>query len=116
MRELDEEFALRGDLPAPADVRLLGYARASYTGGKPQFYGVARTISLSPRNTDTYVEGVRALNFDPLDGAPGWIGVLEKFRREESSHVAPPLVLVIEMLKSYLEAEPDAARWLLFQA
>lgn len=112
LRELNEEFALEPhDSPGREDVKVIGYARTTFTGGKPQFYGVARVKDMRPKIREEYVEIIEEFSFERGGGASALLARIETFQRE-ARLVAPPLKLLFRTLRRFLDETPDAEAWL----
>lgn len=109
-REATEEMGLGSTPLRPTDIRVLGYARATYTGGKPQFYGVARAKELTVSSTEIYARGFERVEFSPEDGLDGIVAALLAF---EGAHdnVTPPLRLIIRSLRTWADTDPGAEAW-----
>ena len=111
LRELTEEMKLKpAQVPSHAETKVIGYSRATYLGGKPQFYGVCRIGDVKP-GTDRYARRYERLTFK--GGAAGLVAALEAFVEENADGVAPPLEMHVLMTKHWLESDPDAEEWLL---
>lgn len=115
LRELREELGLDpASAPGVVDIRVIGYARATYLGGKPQFFGVVRTPGLRPTIRDderNYVQAHETHHFDPSAGAQGLLDALRGFADTRHDAVAPPLRLLTGVLADWL-CEEGARRWL----
>lgn len=111
LRELEEEMGLPPrQVPSLADTKVIGYARATYLGGKPQFYGVCRIGDVQPRPKDAYVDDFERLEF--RGGAAGVMQVLREFAAAHPGELAPPLEMLIQVLEQWLRTDPGAAAWL----
>ena len=110
LRELAEEMSLRrGEVPTLDEAKVLGYSRATYLGGKPQFYGVARIARVTP-GKDQYVDRFLRLDFD--DGVSGLIRQLDLFEDKHNDLLAPPLQMLLKVVRAWLREDADAADWL----
>lgn len=110
LRELREEMRLRPeDVPRMSDTKVIGFSRATYMGGKPQFYGVTRIGNVKPR-TDRYGQRFARVPFS--DGADGLIEALNAFLKKHHDQISPPLEMLGMVVENWLE-EPQAADWLL---
>ena len=111
LRELAEEMKLNpADVPSHADTKVIGYSRATYLGGKPQFYGICRIGKVKP-GTDRYARRYERLTFK--GGAAGLVAALESFVERNADTVAPPLEMHVLMTTYWLDSDPGAEEWLL---
>jgi hypothetical protein len=113
IRELSEEAGITGEgLPTHEDCRVIGFARASYFGGKPQFFGVARVPYLRPKIVSgEYVESQKIISFTPDDSG---LSIVEKLLYFLSRHdrVSPSLVMLTAFMKLWIEEDAGAGQWL----
>lgn len=115
--ELGAAFAVSGAIPGsiPGQATVLtGYARFLLRGGKPEFFGIARSTTRSEDMERTaaeqhYVRGLASEPFDP--GAAGLIAAIDRmfdsgwFERRFSVS----LVVSLRLARAWLEtAPPDA--------
>ena len=111
LRELTEEMGLAPEqVPSLAATKIVGYSRATYLGGKPQFYGVCRIGRLVPKG-DQYTERFHRIDYD--GGAAGLLAALERFTDRHEDEFSPPLEMLIKVVENWLLDDPDAERWLL---
>lgn len=115
-RELSEELGIRSAEVSELDsLRLLGYARFSHLGGKPQFFGVARLEPTRERvdsTTDRYVAEHLTVDYDPRGGVDGLLRALDAFEQKHRDEISFPLHVNILMVRSWLTANGQAASWL----
>jgi hypothetical protein len=113
-RELAEETQLlqsasvdlRGRLQ---DIKIIGYSRASYMGGKPQFYAVARIAEkLEPkvrRSEKNYVHGFTVVEFDPNGEEQGILDATRSFEEVHGANFSPSLKGLLFALESWLRPQ-----------
>lgn len=112
LREMDEEMGLDGKgLPGLEDTKVLGYARATYTAGKPQFYGVARSKRLGNIRKDLYTRRMRTVEFDPSGGIPAIVAEIRRLH-EVGYRFSPALVLLLDALERWNAEDPEAFGWI----
>lgn len=111
LRELREEMHLRRrDTPKREATKVIGYSRATYLGGKPQFYGVCRIGAVTPRPKERFVRRFERVEFN--GGAAGVTKALDDFAAARPGQLAPPLEMLIQVVKDWLLTDPGAAAWL----
>lgn len=119
-RELCEELGIaKRDEPGDADIRIIGYARLTHMGGKPQFYGVTRVHNVTPRiaaSERRYVADHLQIPFDPAGGSAGVVAALDQVLATygPQDDVAFALYVNIAMLKQWLATSDQAESWLLW--
>jgi hypothetical protein len=116
-REMVEELGLsREETPDLDDIRIVGYNRTTSLGGKPQFCGVARLGPVTARirrQEVLYVdEHLTYETFDPADGEPALRAALDRIETRYRRQLAFPLYVTIQLLRQWLDTDPDAAAWL----
>jgi hypothetical protein len=110
LRELSEEMSLNpSEVPTLADTKVVGYSRATYLGGKPQFYGVCRIARVTP-GRDRFVERFERLDFERT--ADGVIGALDGFAAAHADALSPPLEMLVHVVREWLQSNEDATDWL----
>ncbi len=110
LRELEEEMDLqKAQVPTLEDTKIVGYSRATYLGGKPQFYGVARITRVNP-GKDKYVDRFARLDFE--GGVHGLVEELEKFAAKHYDVLAPPLEMLLIVVKRWIQEDQEASGWL----
>ncbi|MGY1636281.1 hypothetical protein ACI78V_06480 [Geodermatophilus sp. SYSU D00742] len=110
LRELREEMALPAhQVPGLEATKVVGYSRATYLGGKPQFYAVCRIGDVEPGG-DEYTERFHEICFD--GGADGLIAALERFEDRHEDQFSPPLQMLIRVVQEWLLDDPGADEWL----
>lgn len=116
MRPLNErETKWRRERPRvePDDVIITGYSRATYTGGKPQFYGVARSPERLIDPDEVYVRSFRSLEFSTAEGGKSLVAALKKFLSENYAQASPSLIYSVWMLDDWLSTDSRGAEsWL----
>jgi hypothetical protein len=120
LRELTEELGLqrwRGEVPSLSDIKIIGYSRATYMAGKPQFYAVSRlSREVRPRLSRSerrWLSGFgEPLEFDPLRGGDGLMSALRSLQSSRGESFSDSLKILIEMLELWLESDPGAESWL----
>lgn len=118
-RELREEAGLPKTHVIPAnDVKIIGFGRATYFGGKPQFFGVARTSTLvNPKikgeeKSKRYAKAHALIPVSLDENGAGIMRAIDKFM---STHylISPSLVALSEMMRDWFEDDEEAGDWLL---
>jgi hypothetical protein len=120
LRELREELGLgrwSRKSPRREDVKIIGFSRATYLGGKPQFYAVARIPSSArPRVRRAEHKWIglngKAVEFDPDTGVQGLLEALLVLRRDVEVNLSNALIALIGMIELWVEADPAAEAWL----
>lgn len=116
MRPRDIAAAAWGRKPVsvgPSDIIVTGYARASYTGGKPQFYGVARSPERLIDLREKYVRSYRTIEFSQEEGVPSLVRSLKAFLAEHIEQVSPSLIYSVWMLEDWWRQDKRlASTWL----
>jgi hypothetical protein len=116
-REMVEEMGLvPADQHGPEDIKVVGYARVTSLGGKPQFYGVASLGRVTTRVTGKdklFTFDHRTVDFDPYDGVPGLLVALDEVERRYHGQLSFPLHMNIQLIRQWLARDPAAAAaWL----
>ena len=96
-------------MPSLDATKVVGYSRATYLGGKPQFYGVCRIGRVDPGG-DKFTERFQRITFE--GGADGLIAALERFVEEHEDQVSPPLQMLVRVVREWLGDDADAENWL----
>lgn len=110
LRELREEMSLTPDeVPSMEDTKIIGFARATFLGGKPQFFGVCRVGRINPR-PDQFGDRFERIAFSP---ELPLVAALEKFVEQHHDIVAPSLEMLVLTVKNFLIADPRAEAWLM---
>jgi hypothetical protein len=114
-REMTEELGL----PQPPDlarIKVLGYARWTSLGGKPQFYGIAKLSDAKTKRKGIeklFVDYHPEEPFDPHDGIAGLLRALDSIELKHRSALAFQLAMTITMVRQWVAAAPEpAAAWL----
>lgn len=114
-REMTEELGLP-EPPDPARIKVLGYARWTTLGGKPQFYGIAKLDDAKPRRKGIeklFVDYHPEETFDPHNGIAGLLRALDAIEQNHRSALSFQLAVTIRLIRQWIAAEPAAAAaWL----
>lgn len=114
VREMREELGWPAEVVIDqAAVRILGYARFSHLGGKPQFAGVAKVDSVYEKIRGIerrYVDDYHVIAFDP-DRPSDLRRALRAFQQRHRKELSFPLFLNLELLCAWLEGDPQALQW-----
>jgi 8-oxo-dGTP pyrophosphatase MutT (NUDIX family) len=115
-REMCEELGLATSaVPDLDSVRLLGYARLTNLGGKPQFFGVVRTGDIHGRvrgGERRYISDHLTIDFEPERGIAEVLRALDSFENEHRDELSFPLFLNLQMFRQWLTKGGQAAQWL----
>ncbi len=118
IREMTEELGLRGRASVDlSDIHLLGYARLTHLGGKPQFYGVCR---LSPiverviRREERYTDDFETIDLGPAPTVQSILASIADFEIKRKPEVSFPLHVVLSLLQDYLATVSTSGTWLGF--
>jgi hypothetical protein len=115
LREMREELGLSQEASTShATVRILGYARFSHLGGKPQFMGVAKLDAIYERIKGIehrYIDDYQVITFDP-DRPEELVLALKSFQYRHRKELSFPLFLNLHLLRRWLESDSRALAWL----
>jgi hypothetical protein len=115
-REMSEELGIaRPDVPDLLSMRVLGYARLTHLGGKPQFFGVARLRSANERIRGIerrYISDHVTIYFTPRLGVGNLLSAVAKFEKDRLPEMSFPLYINLQMFKRWVTVDPDAINWL----
>jgi hypothetical protein len=115
-REMSEELGLpQSELPDLRAIRVLGYARMSHLGGKPQFFGVVRLNLVHEQIQgieEQYIQDYREICFDPERGIDDVVNAIRSFDRRYRTQMSFPLYINLQMVLRWLTGNPEAAGWL----
>jgi len=118
IREMTEELGLRGRASVDlSDIHLLGYARLTHLGGKPQFYRVCR---LSPiverviRREERYTDDFETIDLGPAPTVQSILASIADFEIKRKPEVSFPLHVVLSLLQDYLATVSTSGTWLGF--
>ncbi len=118
LRELSEELGLkRACVPTRQDVRIIRFARATYTGGKPQFLALARTRYRDlpvNRRAEGYTKAVLPIEFHTARGLAGVIDALVE-AGSSRGRVGRPYAVMIATLRQMVESSDPVGDWLFFK-
>lgn len=119
LRELEEELNLPpAAVPAHDDVRVVRYGRASYTGGKPQFFAIARSRSaqLARRRGrgDRFTEDILPVDFSVPEGLGGVVAALEAAAAGHRD-VSRPYLVLVATLRELVRTDDPLCRWAFFK-
>lgn len=118
-RELREEAGLpKSHIIPKHDVKIIGFGRATYFGGKPQFFGVARTptrVSPKIKGEEKSKRYAKAHTLIPMSLDEGGAGIMRAIDRFLATHylISPSLVALSEMMRLWFMDDEEAATWLL---
>lgn len=112
-REATEEVGARFSAPGQATV-LTGYARYLLRGGKPEFFGISRSITSRRKlrrgtQESRYVKAIEPIGFDPH--APGLIDTIDRLLEDgwDARDFGVSLIVCLRLARAWLEtAPPDA--------
>lgn len=113
LREMREELGLSQLSVTDTPVRVLGYARFSHLGGKPQFLGVAKLDAIDERVKGIerrYIDNYHDIASDP-DRPGELLSALKAFQQRHKKELSFPLFLNLRLLRSWLESDPRAMDW-----
>jgi hypothetical protein len=95
IREMAEELGLAGAAkPGLPDVRVIGYARLTHLGGKPQFYGVCRLEPIRERvrfTEERYIDDFCEVDIGPSPTRSSLLAVIENFTEKHAAEMSFPL-------------------------
>jgi 8-oxo-dGTP pyrophosphatase MutT (NUDIX family) len=118
-REMSEELGLPpSEVPDLRAVRVLGYARMSHLGGKPQFFGVIRLnlVHEQVRGIERrYIHDYREICFDPEQGIDDAVKAIRAFDHRYRSQMSFPLYINLQIVLRWLTGNANAADWLVLQ-
>ncbi len=115
-REMLEELGIPDrERPGLEQLRVLGYARPTHLGGKPQFFGVARL-----HRATTSIKGIEkryafdhvTLDYSPAGGVRDLERAIERFESRRSPECSFTLHLNLRLRLDWLRGDPGADRWL----
>lgn len=114
LRELREEAGILGpSMPPAEDCRIIGFARANYLGGKPQFFGVAKTREIKPRILPAeYVASHKLVYFTPDASGSTLVSALQRFLATHSL-IMPSLFMLADFVERWIATDAKRAQWLI---
>ena len=119
LREMSEELGLRkAAIPRPSDVRVIGYARLTYLGGKPDFFGVCRLPPIEERvrwSEERYTDDFYSLDIGPSPTASTMVEKVARFKKEHTSDLSFPLYMALTLMEAWVRSDVAAAQWLRLQ-
>jgi hypothetical protein len=115
-REMCEELGLgQAEGPGLGDIRVLGYARLTHLGGKPQFFGVARLGNVSGKvrpQEKRYVHDYEMVDTGPSGTLSEMLDALQAFETKRVGEFSFPLYLNFLMLRDWMTSDVSASTWL----
>ncbi len=115
-REMLEELGIgKADAPDFESIRVLGFARLTHLGGKPQFFGVTRLNGASERIRGIekrYIADHVTIDFTPKLGVADLLRAVDEFEKARVFEFSFPLYLNLQIFKRWVFSDPGAAKWL----
>jgi hypothetical protein len=117
MREMCEELGInRRSAPEISQFRLIGYARLTHLGGKPQFYGVCRVSErIRERVTskeERYTDDFSSIDIGSTPTVTSTTAAIKKFMTLHQRELSLPLHVNLLLASDWLEQDHTAAAWL----
>ena len=119
VRKMTEELGLKKSVvPSISDVRVIGYARLTHLGGKPDFFGVCRLPPIEERiriSEERYALDFYSLDFGPRPTLSSVLERVSTFKKRHDSELSFPLYAALTLLEAWARSDVGAARWLRLQ-